>query len=401
MDIFDQQHNYGLVGTYMPLYIGIVFILVIFGLIAGYIFQINLFLTTGIILLCSALILYLLLYFNQKSYLRNLSQVAKRINYLQKELEEYRQKSYDAKVGYEDAKTQMDTIKSKHSILQRHFENLEKTIIEKHKIVNTYEKKLNHLEQRYQEITDQIVILNDSYSLRKNDLKSLDKDIYARKKQITLLEKKNTDAIKNNINFKQGSSTSLALITTAHPASIRSFLPHFGKNVLALLKKNKIPGHNPTLLTYQPDAQKESLTKNVSSKSNSITNFSSSNSSSSKNIFQNTIHTKDRFKYYSKEETSKPATALNNTELLTKQFATFPQNDKDQRIALQRYVARLLQDQTSYFTISQVLTTLISTYDQADQMRTALSQEIKKWVDDDPYVVCISKNGTVTKYQLT
>ena len=85
---------------------------------------------------------------------------------------------------------------------------------------------------------------------------------------------------------------------------------------------------------------------------------------------------------------------------LLKSNPRFPEQDKKLRITLERRAARLLQDEQGYFTISQLLTTLITVYPQADTLRDKLSMEIKHWIDDDSYITKQTR-GVVTQYTIT
>jgi predicted nucleic acid-binding Zn-ribbon protein len=81
-------------------------------------------------------------------------------------------------------------------------------------------------------------------------------------------------------------------------------------------------------------------------------------------------------------------------------FPQFPAKKTHPRIELERFIARLLQEKNASFTVSEILTMIVSVYQEADSMRGALSVEIKKWIEDDAFVRVQSQKRGVRRYKI-
>ncbi|MAG73298.1 hypothetical protein CL620_03220 [archaeon] len=81
-------------------------------------------------------------------------------------------------------------------------------------------------------------------------------------------------------------------------------------------------------------------------------------------------------------------------------YTQFPVKNKQQRVELERFVARLVQEQHSTFTTSQVLTVMVNAYVDADSKRDTLRKEITKWVENDSFVKKVANKGVATEYKL-
>jgi chromosome segregation ATPase len=101
------------------------------------------------------------------------------------------------------------------------------------------------------------------------------------------------------------------------------------------------------------------------------------------------------------ENIAEKKAAINNSlnEYVLSKYPKFPK-DAANRIELERFLARLLQEKHQNFTISQILTLMINLYQEADEKRDKIMVEIKRWVDDDSFVGKTSSKEGVTRYKL-
>jgi hypothetical protein len=86
-------------------------------------------------------------------------------------------------------------------------------------------------------------------------------------------------------------------------------------------------------------------------------------------------------------------------ESLKKRYPQLPEEPSN-RVELERFIARLIQQEKKKFSISQILSSIIKNYPIADPIRNKISTELKKWISEDQFIRQVCVNEGVKYYKI-